>query len=119
MKKLNRWVYAAFGVVILLFAGMVYAWSVLSGPIAQEYPQWTNAQLSLTFTIVMTLFCVGCMAGGFLSGKVSAKIYVWAAAAMFLGGFMLSARITSLMGLYIGFGVIWAPSAAGFPISRA
>ena len=106
MKKLNRWVYAAFGVVILLFAGMVYAWSVLSGPIAQEYPQWTNAQLSLTFTIVMTLFCVGCMAGGFLSGKVSAKIYVWAAAAMFLGGFMLSARITSLMGLYIGFGVI-------------
>lgn len=106
MKKLNRWVYAAFGVVILLFAGMVYAWSVLSGPIAQEYPQWTNAQLSLTFTIVMTLFCVGCMAGGFLSGKVSAKIYVWAAAAMFLGGFMLSARITSLMELYIGFGVI-------------
>ena len=46
------------------------------------------------------------MAGGFLSGKVSAKIYVWAAAAMFLGGFMLSARITSLMELYIGFGVI-------------
>ena len=29
MKKLNRWVYAAFGVVIQLFAGMVYAWSVL------------------------------------------------------------------------------------------
>ena len=106
MKKLNRWVYAALGVLILLFAGMVYAWSVLSGPIAQEFPEWTKAQLSLTFTIVMILFCVGCMVGGFLSGKVSAKIYVWAAAVMFLGGFMLSARITSLMGLYIGFGVI-------------
>ena len=96
MKKLYRWVYAAFGVVILLFAGMVYAWSVLSGPIAQEYPQWTNAQLSLTFTILMTRGCVGCMAGGFLSGKVSAKIYVWAAAATFRRGFMLSARIPSL-----------------------
>ena len=106
MKKLNRWVYAALGVLILLFAGMVYAWSVLSGPIAQEFPEWTKAQLSLTFTIVMILFCVGCMVGGFLSSKVSAKIYVWAAAVMFLGGFMLSARITSLMGLYIGFGVI-------------
>lgn len=50
MKKLNRWVYAALGVLILLFAGMVYAWSVLSGPIAQEFPEWTKAQLSLTFT---------------------------------------------------------------------
>lgn len=106
MKKLNRWVYAAFGVVILLFAGMVYAWSVLSSPIAQEFPEWTKAQLSLTFTIVMILFCVGCMVGGFLAGKVSAKIYVWVAAAMFLGGFLLSARITSLLGLYIGFGII-------------
>ena len=106
MKKLNRWVYAAFGVVILLFAGMVYAWSVLSSPIAQEFSEWTKAQLSLTFTIVMILFCVGCMVGGFLAGKVSAKIYVWVAAVMFLGGFLLTARITSLLGLYIGFGVI-------------
>ena len=28
MKQLNRWVYAIVGVIVLLFAGLVYAWSV-------------------------------------------------------------------------------------------
>ena len=74
MKNLNRWVYAIAGVVILLFAGLVYAWSVLSGPIAAEFAQWTKAQLSLTFTLVMICFCIGCMICGFtkaLSMKMS------------------------------------------------
>ena len=30
MKKLNRWVYAVVGVIVLLMAGLVYAWSVMS-----------------------------------------------------------------------------------------
>ena len=30
MKHLNRWVYAVVGVVTLFFAGVIYAWSVLS-----------------------------------------------------------------------------------------
>ena len=58
MKQLNRWVYAIVGVVVLLFAGLVYAWSVLSTPIGAEFTGWTKAQLSLTFTLVMILFCV-------------------------------------------------------------
>ena len=37
MKQLNRWVYAIVGVIVLLFAGLVYAWSVLSTPIAAEF----------------------------------------------------------------------------------
>ena len=34
MKNLNRWVYAIAGVVVLLMAGLIYAWSVMSQPIA-------------------------------------------------------------------------------------
>ena len=59
MKQLNRWVYAIVGVIVLLFAGLVYAWSVLSTPIGAEFTGWTKAQLSLTFTLVMILFCIG------------------------------------------------------------
>ena len=55
MKQLNRWVYAIVGVIVLLFAGLVYAWSVLSTPIGAEFTGWTKAQLSLTFTLVMIL----------------------------------------------------------------
>lgn len=106
MKTRNRWLYVAVGVAVLLCAGMVYAWSVLSGPIAKEFPQWTTAQLSMTFTLVMILFCIGGLAGGALAGKVSPKIYLWVAGALFLAGFFMSSRVQSLMGLYISFGVV-------------
>ena len=56
MRSASRWIYVAVGCVVLLFSGLVYAWSVLSGPIAAEFPRWTTAQLSLTFTIVMSFF---------------------------------------------------------------
>ena len=59
MRSASRWIYVAVGCVVLLFSGLVYAWSVLSGPIAAEFPRWTTAQLSLTFTIVMSFFCLG------------------------------------------------------------
>lgn len=86
--KLNRWIYAAVGVIVLLFAGLVYAWSVLASPIAAEFTQWSQAQLSLTFTICMTLFCLGGFVGGLLSGKINVKINVWAAAVLFFIGFL-------------------------------
>lgn len=106
MKQLNRWVYAIVGVVVLLFAGLVYAWSVLSTPIAAEFTDWTKAQLSMTFTIVMILFCIGSLLCGVLSGKLSAKMTVRIGAVLFLVGFFLASRTQSLAMLYIGFGVL-------------
>jgi len=112
MKKINRWRYAIVGCAVLLLSGLVYAWSVLSGPIAAEFPQWSAAQLSLTFTIVMSFFCIGGLMGGLLSGKVSQKVYLWVSAALFLAGFLLTANMRSLLMLYLGFGVICG-SASG------
>ena len=106
MKQLNRWVYAIVGVIVLLFAGLVYAWSVLSTPIAAEFTSWTKAQLSLTFTIVMILFCIGSLLCGLLSGKLSAKMSVRIGAVLFLLGFFLASRTQSVAMLYIGFGVL-------------
>ena len=34
MKRLNRWIYAVIGVIVLLLAGLIYAWSMLVIPIA-------------------------------------------------------------------------------------
>lgn len=113
MKIVNRWVYVIVGCAALLLSGLVYAWSVLSGPIAEEFPQWSAAQLSLTFTIVMSFFCIGGLVGGFLAGKVSQKVYLWVSAALFLAGFLISANIRSLAMLYIGFGVVCG-FASGF-----
>ena len=106
MKHLNRWVYAIVGVIVLLFAGLVYAWSVLSTPIAAEFTDWSKAQLSMTFTIVMIMFCIGSLLCGLLSGKLSAKMAVRIGAVLFLLGFFLASRTQSLAMLYIGFGVL-------------
>ncbi len=107
MKSLNRWVYAVIGVIVLLLAGLVYAWSVMSKPIGANNPTWTAAELSLTFTLVMALFCIGCLIAGFLAKKVSPKIFLFLSGVLFIIGFM----VASLTGdspamLYLGFGVI-------------
>ena len=106
MKQLNRWVYAIVGVIVLLFAGLVYAWSVLSTPIAAEFTGWTKAQLSLTFTLVMILFCIGSLLCGLLAGKLSAKNAVRVSAALFLAGFFIASRCQSPITLYLGFGLL-------------
>ena len=106
MKQLNRWVYAIAGVIVLLFAGLVYAWSVLSTPIAAEFTAWTKAQLSLTFTLVIIFFCIGSLLCGLLSGRLSAKNAVRLGAALFLAGFFLASRCHSPLTLYLGFGVL-------------
>ena len=50
----KRWIYAVTGTVILLFAGLVYAWSVIASPLIAYFTEWNKAQISLTFTICMS-----------------------------------------------------------------
>lgn len=111
--KMNRWIYAAVGVVILLFAGLVYAWSVLSIPISSYFTEWTSAQLSLTFTICMVFFCLGSLIAGVLAGKINVKINMIISAVLFFGGFTIAGNMSSLIHLYFGYGVM-AGLGAGF-----
>ena len=107
MKKMNRWVYAIIGVIVLLLAGLIYAWSIMSQSIGAAHPDWTAAQLSLTFTLVMAFFCVGSLVAGILSKKVNPKIYVILAGILLLAGFFLASMTqSSVATLYLGFGVL-------------
>lgn len=107
MKSLNRWVYAVIGVIVLLLAGLVYAWSVISKSIAATFPQWSAAELSLTFTIVMAMFCVGCLIAGIFAKRVNPKLYVMLSGVLFLAGFLVAAATNgSPVLLYLGFGVL-------------
>ena len=106
MKALNRWIYAVVGVIVLLFAGLIYAWSVLVTPISQEFTNWSNTSLSLTFTICMIFFCLGGLIGGLLQKKIDVKINVWLAAVLFLIGFFISSKSQSIATLYVGYGVL-------------
>ena len=64
-----RWLYLILGVVSMLFAGIIYGWSIINAPFTHF---WDASQLALNFTITMTCFCLG----GFLGAKLSKKFYM-------------------------------------------
>lgn len=101
----KRWLYAVNGMVALLFLGLIYAWSVFVGPLEAEFG-WLRSQTSLTFSISMAAFCFGCIAGGVLARKLAARLIMCVAACFVLAGFTISSFISSLLGLYLGYGVL-------------
>ena len=105
-NQLNRrWLYLVLGVVSMLFAGIIYAWSILKAPFA-EY--WTTSQLALNFTITMTCFCLGGFLGAKLSKRFGIMIAIILAGVLASAGFMLTALLTgsSVLMLYLSYGVL-------------
>ena len=41
-----------FGVIAMLFAGVLYAWSILKSPLSEEFG-WGQADLAFNFTIAI------------------------------------------------------------------
>lgn len=69
-NKLNRrWIILIFGVITMLFAGIIYAWSILKIPFSEELGFKTD-QLSLNFTFTMCFFCLGGLLSSWLVKKI-------------------------------------------------
>lgn len=102
-----RWVYLPIGVIAMLFAGVLYAWSILKAPLSTEFG-WSASQLALGFTLAMSFFCVGGLLGSQLSKRVGHRIALIAAALLSALGFILTAclRDASILMLYISYGVL-------------
>lgn len=104
-KKRIRWVYLIVGVVLLLFLGLIYAWSVFRVPIEKEFG-WSASKTSMTFSISMMMFCLGGLFSGILTGKKGARVTQILCAIFLAAGFIGASRIQTLMGLYITYGVL-------------
>ena len=107
----KRWLYLAVATVILRFQGLLYAWSLFSTPFSEIYTDWTVSQLSMTFTISMSCFCLGGVVGGQLSKKLGVKVrLIITTVCLFIGFFSVSMlnpadSAGSLTKLYIFYGV--------------
>lgn len=62
--------------IMLIFLGLVYAWSVFKKPLANAYG-WNDSQLTWTFTICMFMFCLGGFAGARLAKFTSHRVLTW------------------------------------------
>lgn len=113
MRQRECVLYAAAGTILLLFAGIIYGWSVLSVPVAADFPDASGGSMSLTFTLSMTFFCVGGLAAGLLSKKIPPKSRMLMSALLFGAGFGIAGAASGLGMLYLGYGVLCG-TGAGF-----
>ena len=123
-----RWLILAASVLAMLFAGIIYAWSILKVPFAQDFG-WKPEQLSLNFTFTMCSFCLGGLLGSFLSRKIGVKFASISSAVLagmgmiftgFLGGnnvivLYLTYAVMAGLGIGIAYNVIISTVSAWFP----
>ena len=102
-----RWAYMAVGIIAMLFAGVLYAWSILKAPLAAEFG-WGTSELALNFTLAMTFFCIGGLLGAQTSKRLGHRIALIAAATLSAAGFLLTAALkdVSVVLLYITYGLL-------------
>ena len=102
-----RWLYLAVGVVSMLFAGVLYTWSILKAPLAAEFG-WKASALALNFTLAMSFFCIGGLLGAQISKRAGHRIAIIAAGGLSAAGFILTSVIhdPSVLILYITYGIL-------------
>ena len=129
----KRYIILIAGVFTMLFAGIIYAWSILKVPFASELAFEPSA-LALNFTLTMSFFCIG----GFLSSQlvraIGTRLTIIISGALAGLGFVLSSFIVAgspiilyvtysfMSGLGIGMAYIviistvnsWFPDRKGF-----
>lgn len=101
------------GAVLFMFLGLIYAWSIFAAPLESEFG-WTRDQTSLTFTICMSLFCIGGLVAAQLRKKLNVNVILLLNAVVILTAFILTSKLTSLWQLYVFYGVL-----CGFSVGSA
>ena len=100
-----RWLYLAVGTLTMLFAGILYAWSILKTPLAAEFG-WDTSALALNFTLTMCFFCLGGFFGSQISRKIGAPLSIVIAGVLAGAGFILTGLLTgSVYLLYVTYAV--------------
>lgn len=112
MNKINqklsiRWTYMVVGIIAMLFAGVLYAWSILKSPLSTEFG-WSPSELALNFTLAMTFFCIGGLLGAQLSKRLGHRMALILAGVLSAAGFILTAFLNnvSVAMLYVTYGAL-------------
>lgn len=113
-KEINRYIRLIIAVIAMLFAGIIYSWSIIKSPFAEEFG-WSPSQLALNFTLTMCFFAIGGLISGFIIKRTGPKLIIIVGSILTALGFILTSGNTgSLVLLYLTYGVM-----CGFGIGLA
>jgi OFA family oxalate/formate antiporter-like MFS transporter len=101
----NRWLPVVGGILMNLALGSLYAWSVFVLPLEREF-NWRRADTSWVYTIAIVVFALSFIAAGRIQDLKGPKICAFIGGLLVSIGFFLSSYTSSLMFLYMTFGVI-------------
>ena len=107
-SQLNyRWICLITSVIAMLFAGILYAWSILKIPFLTEF-RWRDSALAFNFTLTMCTFCLGAFAGSHLYKKIGTALTLILASVLAGSGFLLTGFLTgsSIALLYLTYGIL-------------
>lgn len=108
MKTLlkNRGFRLFLATLSLLFAGILYSWSILKSPLAAQFG-WDASQLALNFTLTMCFFALGGLVSGLTIRKIGPKPIIIAGGLIAAAGFIITSfNNGSLTQLYLSYGIM-------------
>ena len=104
-NKALRWIYLGIGTFVMLFAGVIYAWTILKAPLAEEFG-FSSTVLTVNYTLTFCFFCIGGIINGRLRAKVKLRLRLLAGGIAVFLGFFLASRMESAAVLYLGYGIL-------------
>ena len=110
---MNRWLSLLGALLVIPCLGAVYSWSIYQGPLQEFFaarmgvqPDSLQMPISMVFSVVILVFAVSAYFGGKLQDGIGPQ-KVTVAGGVLLGlGLILSSRATSVMHLYLFYGLI-------------
>lgn len=104
MKNSRQGLILAISLIINLFVGSIYAWSIFAGPLSDLFG-WSASAVALTFTIANGISPVTMVTGGKLLDKYGPRWIVFSGGILFGGGMIASGFIHSVGAIYITYGL--------------
>lgn len=95
----RRWRYLTAGMIIFLFPGLPYCWSLFTESI-EAYYQCSRAESSLVFMFSMVAFSIGCISGGLVAQRKPLRINIVISAVAIFIGYFTSSFTTEIQQLY-------------------
>ena len=107
MKTKKRQYVLGAGMIIQFCAGIIYMWSVFRAPVAAHL-HWDAGSASLTSSIMLSMFVLGSILGGYAQDRLGPKSVTLTGSLMIGTGMVSTAFVTSNAPwlLYVTYGII-------------